>query len=142
MPDVLVSAIGALVEVAVEAKHGGKGWSTKALEESLRTQLAEDYLRPTSRRHGVFVVTNHKKRGWQHPKTRKSMTFSEMIAYLNGVAAALRRNKAGEIAVSVVGIDAVKKPRTRAAGISSKKTARKKSSRLGGRSSPKKRRVR
>jgi hypothetical protein len=41
MPDVLVSAIGVLAEVAVEAKHGGKEWSTKGLEKSLRTQLAE-----------------------------------------------------------------------------------------------------
>ena len=126
MPDVLVSAIGALVEVAVEAKHGGKGWSTNALEESLRRQLAEDYLRPMWRRHGIFVVTNHKKRGWLHPKTRKSMTFSEMIAYLNGVAATLRKNRTGEISVTVIGIDAYKMPRTRTDEMSNKKAGRKK----------------
>ncbi|MES2196164.1 MAG: hypothetical protein V4517_17235 [Pseudomonadota bacterium] len=136
MPDVLVSAIAALVEVAVEAKHGGKGWSTKALEDSLRTQLAEDYLRPAARRHGVLVVTNHKRRGWQHPKTRKPMAFIGMIAYLNDVAATLRKNRTGEIAVSVIGIDAVKKPRTRTAAMPIKKAARKKFKRLGGRASP------
>jgi hypothetical protein len=138
MPDILVSAIGAVVEAAVEAKHGGKGWSTKALEDSLRAQLAEDYLRPAARRHGVLVVTNHKKRGWQHPKTRKPMTFPEMIAYLNDVAVTLRKNKTGQIAVAVIGIDAVKKPRTRAAEMSSKKAARKKPRRLSRRASPKK----
>ncbi|MGH9551275.1 MAG: hypothetical protein ACRD3W_17965, partial [Terriglobales bacterium] len=116
MPDVLVSAVGALVEVAVEAKHGGKEWSTKQLEESLRNQLAEDYLRPAIRRHGVFVVTNHRKRGWTHPATRKRLTFAEMIAYLNGVAAGLKRNSVGDIAVTVIGVDAVKKRRGRARG--------------------------
>ena len=113
MPDALVAAVGALVEVAVEAKHGGKGWSTKSLEDALRHQLAEDYLRPENRRHGVLVVTNHKKRGWLHPATRKNLSFEEMIAYLNSVAAALTVNSVGEIAVTAIGIDALKKPRKR-----------------------------
>jgi hypothetical protein len=112
-PDILVLAIGAPVEVAIEAKHGGKGWSTKAIEDSLRRQLVEDYLRPATRRHGVFVVTNHRTRGWRHPKTRKSMSFPEMIAYLNSVAVKLTKNSVREIAVAVIGIDAVRKPRTR-----------------------------
>ncbi len=116
MPDILVSAVGALVEVAVEAKHGGKEWSTKALEDSLRNQLAEDYLRPATRRHGVLIVTNHRTRGWTHPTTRRRLTFTEMIAYLNGVAATLKRNSVGNIAVTALGIDAVKKPRRRAHG--------------------------
>ena len=116
MPDVLISAVGALVEVAVEAKHGGKEWSTKQLEGSLRDQLAEDYLRPATRRYGVFVVTNHRRRGWTHPATRKRLTFAQMIAYLNGVAAGIERNAVGDVAVTVIGIDAVKKRRTRARG--------------------------
>jgi hypothetical protein len=124
MPDVLVSAIGALVEIAVEAKHGGKEWSTKDLEQSLRSQLAEDYLRPATRRHGVLVVTNHRKRGWTHPTTRKRLTFAEMISYLNGVAAKLTTNSVGEIAVTVIGIDAMKKPRKRAGGKEAKELPR------------------
>jgi hypothetical protein len=125
MPDVLISAVGALVAVAVEAKHGGKEWSTKQLEESLRHQLAEDYLRPATRRHGVFVVTNHRKRGWMHPARRERLTFAQMIAYLNGVAAGLKRNSVGDIAVTVIGIDAVKKRRSRARGDRRKAPVRK-----------------
>ncbi len=116
MPDILVSAIGAQVEVAVEAKHAGKGWSTAQLEDSMCRQLAEDYLRPATRRHGVFVVTNHRMRGWTHPATRKRMTFVEMIAYLNSVAAKLTTNSVGQIAVTAIGIDAMKKRRKRARG--------------------------
>jgi hypothetical protein len=126
MPDILVSGIGALVEVAVEAKHGGKEWSTNSLEQSLRGQLAEDYLRPTTRRHGVFVVTNHRNRGWTHPVTRKHLSFAEMIDYLYGIAATLRRNSVGEIAVTVIGIDALKKPRKRAVGSANRTPVRKK----------------
>jgi hypothetical protein len=125
MPDVLISAIGALVEVAVEVKHGGMGWSTRDLEGSLRGQLAEDYLRPATRRHGVFVVTNHKQRGWAHPVTRKRLTFAEMITYLNGVASTLKRNSVGDIAATVIGIDAVKKPRKRTRDRASSKPVRK-----------------
>ena len=62
----------------------------------------------------MFVVTNHRKRGWTHPATHKRLTFAEMIAYLNGVAAKLTTNSVGEIAVTVIGIDTMKKPRKRA----------------------------
>ena len=82
-------------------------------------------MRPATRRHGVFVVTSHRKRGWTHPATRKRLTFVEMIAYLNSVAATLTTNSVGEIAVTVIGIDAVKKLRKRA-GDKSKKTPAKK----------------
>jgi hypothetical protein len=126
MPDILVSAVGAQTEVAVEAKHGGKQWSSKALEDSLRRQLAEDYLRPATRRHGVFVITNHRKRGWSHPKTGKRLSFAEMIAYLDDVAATINANAVGEIEVTVIGIDAVAKPRKRARTKPVKKTARRK----------------
>jgi hypothetical protein len=113
MPDILVSAVAAPIEVAVEAKHGGKGWSTKALEGALRDQLAEDYLRPTNRRHGIFVITNHRRRGWTHPRTRQRFNFSEMIAYLNGVASKITSNAVGDVSVTVVGIDALPRQRRR-----------------------------
>ena len=44
------------------------------------------------------------------------LTFAQMIAYLNGVAAGLKRNSVGDIAVTVIGVDAVKKRRSRARG--------------------------
>jgi hypothetical protein len=113
MPDILVSAVAVPVEIAVEAKHGGKGWSTKALEDALRGQLAEDYLRPLNRRHGVFVITNHRRRSWTHPHTGKRFNFSEMIAYLNGVASNITSNAVGDVNVTVIGIDALPRKRRR-----------------------------
>jgi hypothetical protein len=113
MPDIQLSATQATWELAIEAKHGGKGWSTKTLEDALRGQLAEDYLRPPQRRRGILVITNHRKRGWKHPKTNKSLSFSDMIAYLESRAATLTRNRLGDIAVCVIGIDSVPRARTR-----------------------------
>jgi hypothetical protein len=113
VPDIVMSAASAPVEVAIEVKHGGKKWSTQTLESALRNQLAEDYLRPANRRHGIFVVTNHRRRGWTHPHSGQRFTFSEMITYLNEVAARITSNAAGEIAVAVVGIDALPRPRRR-----------------------------
>ncbi len=123
MPDILVSAVAAEVEVAIEAKHGGKGWSTKALEDALRGQLAEDYLRPINRRHGIFVITNHRRRTWTHPRTGKRFNFSELIAYLNGVASKITSNAAGDVSVTVIGIDAL--PRQRRRSTSAKPGSRK-----------------
>jgi hypothetical protein len=115
MPDILVSATSAAVQVAIEAKHGGKNWSTQALEHALRHQLAEDYLRPANRRHGIFVVTNHRHRGWTHPRTGQRFNFSEMVAYLNGVASGITSNAVGEVCVTVIGINALPRQRRRSA---------------------------
>jgi hypothetical protein len=53
--------------------------------------------------------------------TRKRLTFAEMIAYLDGIAAEIKDNSVGEIAVAVIGIDAVKRRRRRAPGNQKKK---------------------
>ena len=140
-PDILIASTEAPVEVALEAKHGGKQWSTKSLEAALRTQLAEDYLRPANRRHGLFVVTNHRPRGWTHPKSGKHLNFTEMIAYLATIAETLTKNAVGEIQVSVVGIDALprERRRTKRSPSRSKTKARRKKqrSKISGRKSPK-----
>jgi hypothetical protein len=115
-PDIVVSATQGTVEAAIEAKHGGKKWSTATLEAALKDQLANDYLRPGQRRHGILVVTNHKQRGWTHPATGKHLSFAEMIAYLNRAAEKIQRNAVGDVSVSVIGIDALPRARTRRLG--------------------------
>src|SRR5712675_1999373 len=61
-PDLIVASTSAPCQVAIEVKHGGMGWSARDLEKALRTQLAEDYLKPENRRHGVLVITHHRDR--------------------------------------------------------------------------------
>jgi hypothetical protein len=115
MPDILISSAHSIGEVAIEAKYGDKGWSILTLEHALSAQLAEDYLRPANRRHGLLVVTNHSRKRWKHPATGKMLVFREMIAHLDAVALKLRRNAVGEVTVAVIGIDALPRKRTRRA---------------------------
>src|SRR6266568_1468950 len=106
LPDITVASTTSAFEVAIEAKHGAKHWTAKTLEGALRNQLAEDYLKPTIRRHGILVVTNHRGRTWHHPKIKQRMSFTQLIAHLRSIASGLKINTVGDISVDVRGIDA------------------------------------
>lgn len=107
-PDVIVASTSAPYEVAIEVKHGGKGWTARQLEHALRTQLAEDYLKPESRRHGVLVITHHRDRRWLDVSNKKPISFSQLIAWLSDIAKTLTENAVGAITVRCVGINAWK----------------------------------
>jgi hypothetical protein len=107
-PDVIIASTSAPCQVAVEVKHGGMGWSARDLEHALRTQLAEDYLKPESRRHGVLVITHHRERRWHRVTDNKPISFSDLIAWLSGIAETLTENAVGSIAVRCAGINAWK----------------------------------
>jgi hypothetical protein len=107
-PDVIIASTSAPCEVAIEVKHGGKGWTARDLESALRTQLAEDYLKPESRRHGVLVITHHRDRRWLRISDNKPISFADLIAWLSGMAASMTENAAGQIVVKCVGINAWK----------------------------------
>jgi hypothetical protein len=106
-PDIIVSSISAPCQVAIEVKHVNRRWTVQALDKALRKQLAGDYLRPTSRLHGVFVITLHKKRKWRHPETNIPMSFNVLLSHLSETASTLVMNATGHpIEVRVMGIDA------------------------------------
>jgi hypothetical protein len=86
-PDVIVASTSAPCEVGIEVKHGGKGWTARDLEHALRSQLAEDYLKPENRRHGVLVITHHRDRRWLRVSDNKPISFSELIAWLSEIVA-------------------------------------------------------
>jgi hypothetical protein len=106
-PDVILASTSALCEVAIEVKHGGKGWTARDLEQALRSQLAEDYLKPESRRHGVLVITHHRDRRWLRVSAKKPIAFSDLISWLNEIATTITRNTVGPIVVKVFGINAI-----------------------------------
>jgi len=107
-PDVIIASTSAPCEMAIEVKHGGKGWTARDLESALRTQLAEDYLKSESRRHGVLVITHHRDRRWLRINDNKPISFSDLIAWLSGIAGTITENAVGHITVKCVGIDAWK----------------------------------
>lgn len=112
-PDITVTATSAPVEVAIEVKHGEKGWTIPELRHALRIQLAEQYLQPGNRRHGILVITNHRAaKFWRDPDGKRKVGFDAVIAALSGEAATILANSSGAITVAVRGIDAALTPPT------------------------------
>ena len=105
-PDMIVASAAAQCEVAIEVKHGGKGWTATQLEQALRNQLAVNYLKPATRRHGILVITHHRDRQWLDPLTRKPMSFDAVIGWLSNIAATLVETDSGAIEVKCTGINA------------------------------------
>nr|VFJ58450.1 MAG: hypothetical protein BECKFW1821A_GA0114235_10829 [Candidatus Kentron sp. FW] len=105
-PDIVISSTAANPEMAMEIKHGNKGWSANDLKETLEKQLAGNYLKPEERRQGVLVITHHGKRKWQYPETNKHMEFGKLIEYLRGIADSMEKTPYGPVRVRVFGLDA------------------------------------
>lgn len=106
-PDIILSSASSDNQVAIEVKHGGKGWSFPDLETALTDQLSTRYLRPANRRHGILVISNHREsRFWRDPAGRTRMTFADVITRLQERAVELTINATGRIVVRVQGIDA------------------------------------
>lgn len=105
-PDIIVSSTAAPFEVGVEVKHGGMKWTVRDLEHALKQQLAERYLKPASRRHGILVVSCHGKRTWRHPVTNEKLEFTALIEHFGAIARSLDRNQHGAIEARVLGLDA------------------------------------
>jgi hypothetical protein len=105
-PDIVVSAISAPIELAIELKHGGKeSWTVLKLVAALRTQLIEDYLRTQSRRRGILVITHHGNRTWRAPEDNAPLNFAALIERLQNLAKSLTSNATGPIKAAAVGID-------------------------------------
>jgi hypothetical protein len=103
-PDIIIASTAAQCEVGMEVKHGGKTWTLPQLDTALRKQLANSYLNPATRRHGVFVITNHGPRRWRSGKAL--ITFKELIERLSKIARNLHENDSGPIQVRCFGVDA------------------------------------
>jgi hypothetical protein len=104
-PDIIISSTGGQFEIAIEIKQADS-WSPKKLKEALTQQLAEDYLKPQSRRHGILFLTNHGRRQWKDPVSQKSgLTFINLQTFLADIATTIKNNATGKIDVSVFGLD-------------------------------------
>jgi hypothetical protein len=108
-PDIIISAVGAPVELAIEIKHGGKvSWSVRKLEAALSEQLVADYLRTAARRCGILVITHHGNRTWRASEDNAVVTFEALIDRLRSMARTITSNATGPVRAEVVGIDTTK----------------------------------
>ena len=113
-PDLVLTAHTTPFQVAIEVKNGRKKkWTVRALREALAVQLAEKYLKPASRRHGILVISNHGPRTWIHPETGGRLEFKMLIDLLQNHAETIRNNTEGAIEVRVFGIDAAPRPKAK-----------------------------
>jgi len=103
-PDIIISGTTGQFEIAIEVKQADS-WSPNELKEALTQQLAEYYLKPLSRRHGILFLTDHGRRQWKYPDSQKRLTFIELQTFLSDIAVVIKNNAAGNIRVSVFGID-------------------------------------
>ena len=108
-PDIIISAVGTPIELAIEVKHGGKeSWSVRKLEAALGEQLVADYLRTPARRCGILVITHHGNRTWRAPENNAVVTFDALIDQLRSMARTITSNATGPVRAEVVGIDTTK----------------------------------
>ena len=108
-PDIIISAVSTLIELAIEIKHGGKAsWSVRKLEAALSEQLVADYLRSAARRCGILVITHHGNRTWRAPENNTVVTFEALIDRLRSMAHTITSNATGPVIAEVVGIDTMK----------------------------------
>ncbi len=105
-PDIVVFSAAAPFDVAVEVKHGGMDWSVRDLEGAVTEQLAKNYLKPATRRHGILVVSHHGERTWRDMKARKKLLFDDLMKRLGELAGSLEKNRHSAIEVRVFGLDA------------------------------------
>lgn len=106
-PDIILSSASSPEQLAIEVKHGDKGWSLSDLKDALAVQLAEQYLQPANRRHGILVISHHRQaRFWKDKAKRRRMSFSDMIEALQKQAATITSNATGPIKLAVRGLDA------------------------------------
>ena len=104
-PDIIASGATAQVEIAIEVKQADS-WSPNELKKALIHQLAENYLKTQTRRHGIFFLTDHGRRQWRNPQTTKPFSFKDLLIFLSNTADSTTGNTSGKIQVRVYGIDA------------------------------------
>ena len=93
-------------KAVIEVKIADKRWTLPALRKTLGSQLVDRYLRDPNCKAGCLLLTGHdKKKFWIHPKSKKRIRFSDMIAYLKTQAQEIEDQNQGEIRIAVFGLD-------------------------------------
>jgi hypothetical protein len=105
-PDIVISSTSSAFEVAIEVKQADS-WTLPELVEALEVQLAEDYLKPESRRYGILFLADHGRKGWNSLVDNKSIGFDEVLKVLVAGAGLKTSNSCGDICLSVQSISTV-----------------------------------
>ncbi len=105
-PDIRISAVNADYRCVIEIKIGNK-WTIKQLENAIKEQLVNQYLRYPTCSAGFLLVTytDLKGKGFRDPETKKSMTFEDVIERLKKYAISLEDSENGRIKIGIFPLD-------------------------------------
>ena len=105
-PDISLTSTAADIQSVIELKIDGQPnrWTASKLENALRNQLIKQYLRHNRCQSGCFLIMMQKKRRWENPYTKKRMSLSETVKWLQSIANE-GANKSLKPLVTVKGID-------------------------------------
>ena len=103
--DVRLRSVRGNQQAAIELKLANNGWSMRDLLKALERQLVGQYLQHDDCKAGCLLITIAKDRTWEHPETRASLEFSDMIALLSKRAAEIAEELGHAARIGVVGID-------------------------------------
>ena len=104
--DIRLATIGSRDHrVVMEVKIADK-WRVTDLEEAVRKQLVDQYLRHESCTGGCLLLTYHgRKNRWVCPDSRKRLSFGDVVGLLEERGRALEREHRDRIRVAVFGLD-------------------------------------
>lgn len=105
--DITLSTLGVDAKQAtIEIKIANRNRTAVTLAHDIKEQLVGKYLRHDVCRAGCFLVVNRgDKTRWKHPETKKMVSFSGLIEYLEGEAREIEERHAYRIKLSVFGFD-------------------------------------
>ncbi|MDF7798299.1 hypothetical protein P4C99_02425 [Pontiellaceae bacterium B1224] len=75
----------------------------------LENQLIGQYLRDQRSRLGIFLLVNTKTKKWEHPETRNSLDFAELLTWLRSESEEMVDKNQQVDRVEVIGIDLTKR---------------------------------
>jgi hypothetical protein len=122
-PDITCAVAAGSVCVEIKPLDGTRSYSAQTLvEDTLKTQLVDQYLKEENSTSGVLVVMQLDRKRWQIPGCPTLVAFEDLVAYLQTAADRIRVEVPRVKALRVIGISCVE---PRAPG---KKSSRKRSS--------------
>ena len=103
--DIRLRATRSPQQATIELKIGEKPRSAADLRKALKDQLLKKYMAADDCRAGCLVVTVRSGKTWTHPKNRKRLDLSGLIAMLNEEANRLAAKLGGSIRLMAKGLD-------------------------------------
>jgi len=107
-PDITCAVAAGSVCVEIKPVDGTRSYTAQTLvEDTLRTQLVDQYLKEENSTSGILVVMQLDRKRWEIPGSRKRVGFEELVAHLQTAADSIRLDVPRVKALKVLGISCI-----------------------------------